>query len=61
MTTGFHGVLAGTTEFLHRCEILPQKRDGSVVFSLGAETGALMEQLPITVLKKVIYPLTRNT
>lgn len=44
MTTGVHVILASATGFEHCCEILRIERDYSMTFSLGAETGALLEQ-----------------
>lgn len=44
MTTDVYDILAGATEFLGCCEILPREIEFRMVSSLGEKSGALMEQ-----------------
>lgn len=53
-----HGILSSGTEFAYFCEIFPHERDYSMIYALGEETGALIEQ---SLVKKVITPLTFNS
>lgn len=44
MAMGVKEILAGATGCVHCCKILPRKRENSIVYILGEETRALMEQ-----------------